>query len=180
MHSEDSRCFVINITWDPKTCNKPEHTRTHDLRLKLTAVIRTMDFMLWKIILETKKKNMVVWMLYSTMVFCSDIIKTWKNAKLGDHLLASTAIWIWVLAKLMVSLQPSSAVLLTVAHHPITSWLHQMVSNDNPQTKKSSIPPKKKKSLDLLQSSLLLQIANVCSNKCDIEDLGSSSSNRKA
>jgi hypothetical protein len=45
----------------------------------------------------------------------------------------------------MVSLQPSSAVLLTVAHHPITSWLHQMVSNDNPQTKKSSIPPKKRK-----------------------------------
>jgi hypothetical protein len=45
-----------------------------------------------------------------------------------------------------------------------------MVSNDNPQTKKIQSHPKKE-SLDLLQSSLL-QIANVCSNKCDIEDLG--------
>jgi hypothetical protein len=33
----------------------------------------------------------------------------------------------------------------TVAHHPITSWLHQMVSNDNPQTKKKFNPTQKKK-----------------------------------
>ncbi len=91
-----------------------------------------------------QKINIIVWMLYSTMVFFSDIIKTWKNAKLGDHLLASTAIWIWVLAKLMVSLQPSSAVLLQlhITQSPLgcIKWCQMTI----PRQKKFNPTQKKK------------------------------------